>query len=150
MPYYETLEKIILFATFCTCPLLVQIINKVLQPGAFKLTGNNVTIFGAEAVKDCLIDFPFGTSAVEDSDRGRLLGFATGICYIFQFVNKFKLEEASHHATNSDLVGIIDFFSPLDNINNPLLQHIIIWKFGAIVFQYIMDSADWGTSLQYR
>jgi hypothetical protein len=80
VPYYETLEKIILFATFCTRPLLIQIFNKTLQPGA----GNNVTvtIFGAEAVKDCLTDFPLGTSAVEDSDRGRLLpvGLASGIC----------------------------------------------------------------------
>ena len=29
---------------------------------------------------DCLTDFPIGTSTVEDSDRGCLLGFANGIC----------------------------------------------------------------------
>lgn len=52
--------------------------------------------------------------------------------------------------TNIDLVGIIDFFGPYGNINNPFLQHIIIWKFITIFFQYIMDSANWRTSLQYH
>jgi len=54
-------------------------------------TTSHHTFGGADAVKVCLTDFPFGSSAVEDSEWGRLLGLivlvlvAMGICQIPPF-----------------------------------------------------------------
>lgn len=79
--------------------------------------------FEPEAIEVCLINLPLRTSAVEDSDCGRLLEIDVltdgidGICQILSCRPSPTFKEP----TDRNVIRIIDCFGPFGNINHPLL-----------------------------